>query len=202
MDLLKRGITFPIFCSFFFLLIACNSTSSAKKKQPLPVGTRGDTTAKAQAVVKPENPKLAPLDTNLYKAAVMRLVHDSVSTKWPVKDHFALPGALLPFNRIVAYYGNFYSTHMGVLGEYPPDIMLKKLMDEVKKWQAADSTTPVIPAIHYIAVTGQSQPGKGGKCILRMPFTQIDKALELAKKINAVVFLDVQVGQSTVQAEI
>ena len=27
------------------------------------------------------------------------------------------PGALLPFHRIVAYYGNFYSTHMGVLGE-------------------------------------------------------------------------------------
>jgi hypothetical protein len=30
----------------------------------------------------------------------------------------------LPFNRIVSYYGNFYSKYMGVLGQYPEDEML------------------------------------------------------------------------------
>jgi hypothetical protein len=35
-----------------------------------------------------------------------------------------------------------------------------------------------------------------------MPFHQIDRILEMAKKINAIVFLDVQVGHSTVQKEI
>ncbi len=129
-------------------------------------------------------------------------MHDSANAKWPVKGPYPLPGAILPFKRIVAYYGNFYSTHMGVLGEYPPDEMLKRLMAEVKKWQAADTLMPVVPAIHYIVVTAQGQPGKGGKYILRMPFTQIDKALDLAKKVNGVVFLDVQVGWSTVQTEI
>lgn len=202
MNLFKRSITLPVFYSLFFFLIACNSTSSAKKKQPSPAGTKGDTTAKAQPIVKPEPPKLPPLDTNLYKTAVMHLVHDSASAKWPVKDHYPLAGALLPFNRIVAYYGNFYSTHMGILGELPPDEMLKKLMGEVKKWQAADPQTPVIPAIHYIAVTAQGKPGKGGKYILRMPFKEIDKAIELAKKVNGVVFLDVQVGWSNVHTEI
>jgi hypothetical protein len=102
----------------------------------------------------------------------------------------------------VAYYGNFYSTRMGVLGEYEPDEMLKRLEAEVKKWKEADSTTPVIPAIHYIAVTAQGSPGKGKKYRLRMPFSQIDKALELAKKCNGLVFLDVQVGQSTLKDEI
>ncbi|MFA6158039.1 MAG: hypothetical protein WC763_00220 [Candidatus Paceibacterota bacterium] len=29
-------------------------------------------------------------------------------------------GALLPFNRIVTYYGNFYSKSMSALGECPP----------------------------------------------------------------------------------
>ncbi len=202
MNCLNKRIILSVSCSFFLLLIACNNTSSAKKKlSPLPIAAKGDTTAKANQS-KPEPPKLLSLDTVLYKKATMRLVHDSASAKWPVKDHFPLAGALLPFNRIVAYYGNFYSTHMGVLGEYPPDIMLKKLMDEVKKWQKADSLTPVIPAIHYIAVTAQGQPGKGGKYILRMPFKEIDKAIELAKKVNGVVFLDVQVGWSTVHAEI
>ena len=91
---------------------------------------------------------------------------------------------------------------MGILGELPPDEMLKKLQGEVEKWKAADPLTPVIPAIHYIVVTAQGQPGKAGKYTLRMPFAQIDKALDLAKRINAVVFLVVQVGQSTLQDEI
>jgi hypothetical protein len=40
---------------------------------------------------------------------------------WPVKMAPPLPGALLPANRIVAFYGNPLSKKMGVLGEYPKD---------------------------------------------------------------------------------
>ena len=40
---------------------------------------------------------------------------------WPVKTVYPNAGALLPFNRIIAYYGNLYSKNMGVLGEYPED---------------------------------------------------------------------------------
>ncbi len=189
---LRTGIVY--FIPLFFLLAACNS-GSAKKKQSS-AEAKGDTVVKA-----PEPPKPV-LDTNLYKTATMRLVHDSACAKWPVKSAYPLPGALLPFNRIIAYYGNFYSTHMGILGELPPQEMLKKLMGEVARWKAADSLTPVIPAIHYIVVTAQGKPGKAGKYTLRMPFGQIDKALDLAKQINAVVFLDVQVGQSTLQDEV
>src|SRR3989338_5214241 len=38
---------------------------------------------------------------------------------WPAKTVYPNAGALLPLNRIIAYYGNFYSKGMGVLGEYP-----------------------------------------------------------------------------------
>jgi hypothetical protein len=43
---------------------------------------------------------------------------------------------------------------MGILGEIPRAEMIKKLQ-VVAKWQAADSTTTAIPALHYIAVTAQ-----------------------------------------------
>ena len=46
---------------------------------------------------------------------------------WPVKAVYPNGGALLPFNRIIAYYGNLYSTKMGVLGEYPEDEMLRSI---------------------------------------------------------------------------
>lgn len=121
---------------------------------------------------------------------------------WPVKTVEPIAGALLPFNRIVAYYGNFYSTKMGVLGEYATDIMLQKLKSEVESWKAADPLTPVIPAIDYIAITAQGSPGADGKYRFRMPSEQIDHAVELAKQINGIVFLDLQVGLSNVQIEV
>lgn len=123
-------------------------------------------------------------------------------TLWPVKTVYPNDGALLPFNRIVAYYGNLYSTKMGVLGEYPENEMLTKLQSEVKKWETADPSTPVIPALHYIAVVAQGSPGKDGKYKSRMPFTEIDKVIAMAEKINALVFLDIQVGFSTAQVEV
>jgi len=124
------------------------------------------------------------------------------SHPWPVKTVYPNTGAILPFSRIIAYYGNLYSTKMGVLGQYPEAEMLQKLDAEVKKWQDADPSTPVIPALHYIVVVAQGSPGDSGKYRLRMPSSEIDKVVAMAAKINALVFLDVQVGFSNVQTEI
>lgn len=121
---------------------------------------------------------------------------------WPAKTVYPNAGAILPFKRIVAYYGNLYSTKMGALGEYPEDEMLKKLDAEIKKWELADPNTPVVPALHYIAVVAQNSPGADGKYRARMPNSEIDKVLAMAAKINAVVFLDIQVGFSNVQTEV
>ena len=121
---------------------------------------------------------------------------------WPVKTVYPNGGALLPFNRIIAYYGNLYSKKMGVLGQYPETEMLAKLDVEVKKWEKADPSTPVIPALHYIAVTAQGSSGDDGKYRLQMPDKEIDKVITMAQKINAIVFLDIQVGQSNLRAEV
>jgi len=121
---------------------------------------------------------------------------------WPVKAVYPNPGAILPFNRIIAYYGNLYSKKMGVLGEYPEAEMLQRLDVEVKKWEAADPGTPVIPALHYIAVVAQGSAGADGKYRARMPDSEIDKVLKIAEKIDAIVFLDIQVGFSTIQSEL
>ena len=144
----------------------------------------------------------AILDTVKYNQFNLALNNGDTSGRWPVKLAYPLAGAILPFNRIVAYYGNFYSKKMGVLGEYPTEEMFKRLQEEVKKWQAADSSVTVIPALHYIAVTAQGYPGKGDKYRLRMPFKQIDSVIRMAARIHALVFLDIQVGMSTVQDEV
>jgi hypothetical protein len=142
------------------------------------------------------------LDTALYDQLLLKNVNGDSSGKWPVKHAYPNAGAILPFKRIVAFYGNLYSTRMGILGELPEDQMLKKLQEEVAKWQAADTTVEVIPALHYIAVTAQGSPGKGNTYRLRMPFNQIDKVLKMAEKINALVFIDIQVGLSSLEKEV
>lgn len=121
---------------------------------------------------------------------------------WPVKTVYPNVGAILPFKRIVAYYGNFLSTKMGVLGQYPAEEMLAKLRAEVKKWEAADPTTPVMPAIDYIAVTAQDSAGASGKYRAQMPDKEIDHAIDLAAQVNGIVFLEIQAGLSTLSSEI
>ena len=121
---------------------------------------------------------------------------------WPVKTVYPNAGAVLPFNRIVAYYGNLFSKGMGVLGEYSENEMLQKLEVEVKKWQIADPITPVFPALHYITVVAQGSPGNDSKYRTRMPYSEIDKVLTIAAKMSALVFLDIQVGFSNLQTEL
>ena len=148
---------------------------------------------------------LLQLDTAAYDKKLNEIANTSTTTEadlWPAKTVYPNAGAILPFNRIVAYYGNLYSKYMGVLGQYPEEEMLRRLTEEERKWESADPGTPAIPALHYIAVVAQAGPGRDGRYRARMPDKEIEKVLKMAEKINALVFLDIQPGLSNMQAEI
>jgi hypothetical protein len=187
-------------CSLALAVSACNNSPSEASKK----GDSTATAAKASAPPKDTliNEPAGPLDTALYNKRLVHLANGDSSGRWPVKTAYPHAGAILPFKRIVAYYGNLYSKRMGALGEYPPDEMLRRLQAEGKNWAKADTTIPIQLALHYIAVTAQGSAGKDGKYRARMPFKQIDSILHIAARINALVFLDIQVGFSNVQAEV
>ncbi len=111
-------------------------------------------------------------------------------------------GALFPDKRVVAYYGNFYSTKMGILGEYDEGTVLAKLKSEKAAWEAADPSTPVVMGIDYIAVTAQGSPQADGTYKLRMPDEHIQRAVDMANKVDGIVILEIQVGLSSFQKEI
>jgi hypothetical protein len=173
-----------------FFCTGCGNVNLEEEKRP------------GEIVAKINEPEKPGLDTAAYDKLMQEISNNDTTGKWPVKTPYPLPGALLPFNRIVAFYGNLYSKRMGILGELPKDEMLKKLQGEVARWQAADSSIPVIPALHYVAVTAQGAPGKDGKHRMRMPSHQIDTIINWAKPLNALVFVDIQVGHSSVKAEV
>jgi len=150
-----------------------------------------------------ESRKKKLVDTLAFNNKLIALANSDTTGRWPIKDQpYPLKGAILPFKRIVAYYGNMYSKRMGVLGEYPPKEVWRRLNAEVKAWEKADPSTPVQPAIHYIAAVAQGIPMKDGTYCKRMPAIQIDSALKIAKMGNAIVFLDLQVAQSNVKKEV
>ena len=119
---------------------------------------------------------------------------------WPVKSPAPLPGSILPQKRIVAYYGNPLSKRMGALGEFPKDDMLQRLKREANRWQSADPSHPVQPALHLIAVVAQGDPGKAGMYRMIMPDAIINKVYGWAKEANAIMFIDIQTGHDNIRS--
>ncbi len=142
------------------------------------------------------------IDTALFNKNLANISNGDTTGRWPGKVVIPLPGSILPFHRIVAYYGNLYSKKMGILGELPKNEMLAKLKGEVANWQAADTSIPVMPALHYVAVTAQGAGGADGKYRYRMPSSQLDTIVNWSKEINGLAFFDIQVGHSNVATEV
>lgn len=188
----------PFSFALIFMLNGCGQ--SAEKKQ---AGEPADTLAVQQPAEQPQTVKSLLVDTVAYREKLTALANGDTTGRWPHRPEvYPLNGAILPFKRVVAYYGNLYSKKMGALGEYAPKEMWERLNAEVKAWEEADPSTPVQPALHYIAAVAQGIPMPDGKYTKRMPDAQIDSALTIAKMGNAILFLDVQVGHSNVQHEV
>ena len=164
----------------------------------LAVNTRTDS-AKPPPITVPSVRGRSKRDSLALVSAIRSARRES---RWPVNGPALLPGSILPEKRIVAYYGNPLSKRMGILGEIPPNEMLAKLDKEVAAWSKADPATPVVPALHLIAVVAQGAPGRDGMYRLRMPDTLIEKVYSWAQTRNALLFVDIQVGKSNVQAEV
>ncbi len=187
----------PIIFFAFCLFAACNSGQSATDRS-----LKDSIANKEEGIEKGKVYEKKTIDTALYNKLMLNMANHDTTGRWPVKMPYPLAGAIFPFHRVVAFYGNLYSKRMGILGELPKKEMLSKLKKEVAYWQAADTSISVIPALHYIAVTAQGAPGKDGKHRMRMPFSQIDSIMNWANEIDALVFLDIQIGHSSVKDEV
>ncbi len=111
-------------------------------------------------------------------------------------------GGWLPARRIVAYYGNPLSPAMGVLGWYPPAQDMARLLRQAAAYTALTPSRPAVPAIDLVADVAQGSPGRGGLYRLRMPYSMMEQELALARRYHALLILDLQVGRSTVAAEL
>ncbi|MBK0382141.1 hypothetical protein I5M32_04140 [Pedobacter sp. SD-b] len=200
MDLSKKIFLVPQLIFAAYIFSSCSGTDGKTANTT----SLADTTKKEQQTIVKES-LYKPVDSAKYFRLQKYLANGDTTGKWPVKDDILpINGAILPFNRIIAYYGNLYVKKMGPLGRYEPKEMWRKLDEEVAKWNKADTVIKSIPALHYIATVASGTPGKDGFYINRMPDSQIDSVLKIAKMYNhnAIVFLDVQVALSKLKDEL
>ncbi|MEK7402425.1 MAG: hypothetical protein AABZ80_08705 [Gemmatimonadota bacterium] len=202
-----RSLFIPLVIAIAHVAAAQSPPDSSRRDSTQAARARRDSTA----VPDSEPPRrVPPVDVLLPSR---RTLKDSVQLArtiraglahrgWPVRTPPPLPGSILPAKRIVAFYGTPLSKRMGVLGQYPRDHMLAKLDSVVAEWNAADSLTPVQPALHFIAVVAQAAPGKDGKYRLRMDSALIETVYGWARERGAILFLDIQAGHSTIVDEL
>lgn len=186
---------------------ASGATASASAQRP------ADTTARATPPATPSGPASSAAPSPDVSVPEGRSKRDSLGLaravrtglsieSWPVSPSASQPGAVLPHQRIVAYYGNPLSRRMGALGEFPVDEMLERLDREVQAWREADPDTPVKPALHLVAVVAQADAGRDGKYRARMADTLVERVYEWAQRADALLFLDIQVGLASITDEL
>ena len=109
---------------------------------------------------------------------------------------------LLPDYRVVAFYGHPHDPGMGIVGEHEIEQLVEILREEAANYAAADPSRPVIPALEIIATVAQPVPGSDGTYILDTDTETLTEYIDFAAEHGMVVILDLQVGRSTVAAEI
>src|SRR6187401_1359035 len=70
----------------------------------------------------PITPKVENINTSgfdLYNQKMNHIINGDSSGRWVTGESMPLDGAILPYKRIIAFYGNLYSKQMGILGELP-----------------------------------------------------------------------------------
>jgi hypothetical protein len=111
------------------------------------------------------------------------------------------PGSLFQNCQIIAYYGFPDVPQMGIVGEYPTDELVQKLIDQAKAYDAINGYRGVAPAIQLIYAVAQASQTADGTYLARMSDSMVQQWIDIADKYNLLLILDIQMGSSTVQAE-
>ncbi len=125
----------------------------------------------------------------------------AAQTQRRAADIDLIPDSVLRYNLLVTWYGNPHTPKMGVLGEYFGSELAKGLADQAKAYQPLTEKR-VQAAYELVAIVAQGKAGTDGMWRRRESRKVIDQMLAEARANHFKLILDVQVGHSTVPAEL
>ncbi|HWC14801.1 MAG TPA: hypothetical protein VG929_09420 [Actinomycetota bacterium] len=101
---------------------------------------------------------------------------------------------VFPRYRVVAHYGAAGTDELGVLGEGSPKEAARALARRARRYRRFDK--PVMPAMELIATVAQGAAGSGGDYSVGSTDAEVKRYLRAVRKIDGLLILDVQPGQS------
>jgi hypothetical protein len=101
---------------------------------------------------------------------------------------------ILPDKRVVAFYGNPAADELGILGIGSPALAGRRLLRQAKAYER--SRRPVQPAMELLAVIANAHPGDDGLYRRREGNAVIRRYLKAARKVKAILILDIQPGRA------
>jgi hypothetical protein len=102
--------------------------------------------------------------------------------------------SILPRGRVVAFYGAPQHEELGVLGIGTPDQAGARLLRQARGYVRPGR--PVLPAFELIASIARRAPGRDGLHRERQSDAVIKRYLLAARRIKALLILDIQPGQA------
>lgn len=108
-----------------------------------------------------------------------------------------LPGGarvIFPRYRLVGYYGSALTPAMGVLGEGTPDEAGQRLLQQARMYATAQRD--VLPVFELITTVATRSPGEDGDYSAPADPQTVQRYLDAARRVGALLLLDFQPGRS------
>jgi hypothetical protein len=114
----------------------------------------------------------------------------------------APPRPFLADHRVISFYGTPLTAALGVLGEQDPEETVGRLRAQAAEYRPLSADRAVVPAFHLIYAVAQGYPGEDGTYLQRLDDATVERWVQLARAHGFLLFLDVQMGRSSVEREL
>ncbi len=104
--------------------------------------------------------------------------------------------------QIVSYYGNPYTARMGILGTGAPSAVATQLEAHAATYDKLNGPIDVVPALHLVYAVAQPHPTDNGLYLQYTDDAIVQRYIELAEERGMLLFLDLQIGRSSVAEEL
>ncbi|MEX0749202.1 MAG: hypothetical protein WD359_00200 [Dehalococcoidia bacterium] len=112
------------------------------------------------------------------------------------------PTSLFETNQLIVYYGTPLAPGLGVLGTMSPQDLAQRLKEHARLYDDLNGDRKAVPTLDLIYGIVQSEPTGNGLYLSYLPDDRVEEYLRLAEEHGLQVILDLQIGRSTVAAEI
>lgn len=106
--------------------------------------------------------------------------------------------AVLPYKRVVAFYGIPHAAGTGPAYELNA-AMLKKLQDQAAVYRQLDPATPVVMGIDVVVNVADGRPGPNARYDHDIGPTAVDAYVQFCAANDLLLFLDLELGRSSVR---